>query len=63
MKSLRLITVMITLLEDLGLEISPSKLVKPTTSAMCLGVLSDTVRRTILLPLDKLKHTNEKCVA
>ena len=36
---------LITLLHELGLEISQSKLVAPTTRAICLGIKIDTVNK------------------
>ena len=38
------------LLSELGLDISDKKLVPPSTSAVCLGILIDTVDRTIAIP-------------
>ena len=42
------------LLQDLGLEISSSKLVPPTKSAVCLGILVDITNRTTSIPPEKL---------
>ena len=38
---------LLQLLRDLGLEISSSKLVAPSTAVVCLGILVDSVNRTI----------------
>ena len=40
----------------LGLTISEKKLVEPTTRAVCLGVLIDTVEGTIAIPPEKLEN-------
>ena len=44
---------LLMLLQELGLPISSSKLVPPTTSAVCLGIRIDTVSRTISIPIEK----------
>ena len=49
------------LLQDLGLAISQEKLIAPTTSAICLGILVDTKTRTISIPVDKLLHIKQLC--
>ena len=41
------------LLQELGLEISQSKLVAPTTCAVCLGVEINMVTRTLRIPQEK----------
>ena len=43
-------TFLLHLLQQLGLDISMEKLVSPTTSAICLGILVNTVTRTISIP-------------
>ena len=43
---------LLNLLQDLGLAISPEKLVAPTTTAICLGILVDTKARTISIPTE-----------
>ena len=40
---------------QLGLTISESKLVEPTTKAVCLGILVDTVQGTVAIPPEKLE--------
>ena len=49
------------LLQDLGLQISAKKLVAPSTSVVCLGILIDTVSRTISIPQDKLQEIANLC--
>ena len=49
------------LLQELGLEISESKLVQPSTQVICLGILVDTVNRTISIPPDKLQDIKNIC--
>ena len=44
------------LLQDLGLEVSPSKLVTPATLVVCLGILVDMVAQTISIPEGKLQQ-------
>ena len=49
------------LLQDLGLEISISKLVKPTTVAVCLGIEINTIQRTLRIPQEKLQEIQDIC--
>ena len=49
------------LLKDLGLDISVKKLVPPSTAVTCLGILIDTVARTISLPDGKLAQIQNLC--
>ena len=49
------------LLQDLGLEISTSKLVKPTTVAVCLGIEINTINRTLRIPQQKLQEIQHIC--
>ena len=49
------------LLQQLGLEISRKKLVAPSTSAICLGILVDSVNQTISIPDEKLKEIVDLC--
>ena len=44
------------ILEWLGLTISEKKLVEPTTKAICLGILIDTVKGTVTIPDDKMRQ-------
>ena len=50
-------------LRDLGLDISVKKLVAPSTVVTCLGILIDTVARTISLPPGKLAHVQQLCAS
>ena len=43
-----------SVIERLGLTISQKKLVAPTTSAVCLGVLIDTIKGTVAIPEEKM---------
>ena len=52
---------LIDLLQDLGLEISISKLVKPTTVAVCLGIEINTIQRTLRIPQEKLQEIQDIC--
>ena len=54
-------TFLLSLLQDLGLEISKSKLVEPSTQVVCLGILVDTVNRTISVPPEKLQDIRHIC--
>ena len=54
-------TTLIALLQELGLEISQSKLVPPTTNAVCLGIEIDTVERTLQIPVEKLSEIHSIC--
>ena len=49
-------------IECLGLTISEKKLVAPTTSAVCLGVLIDTVKRTVAIPDEKMRQIRESVI-
>ena len=40
---------------QLGLTVSEKKLVEPTTRAVCLGILIDTVQGTVAIPPQKLE--------
>ena len=52
---------LIALLQELGLEISQSKLVPPTTTAVCLGIEIDNSSRTLKIPDDKLLEILDIC--
>ena len=39
--------ILLDLLQELGLDISHKKLVSPATSVICLGILVDSVNKTI----------------
>ena len=49
------------LLHQLGLKINPKKLVEPSTSVVCLGILINTEDRTISIPPDKLQEIIQSC--
>ena len=50
-----------SLLSDLGLEVSTKKLVCPSTSVICLGILIDSQHRTISIPPKKLTQIVTLC--
>ena len=52
---------LITLLQQLSLEISQSKLVSPTTCAVCLGIEINTINLTLKIPSDKLLEIQRIC--
>ena len=49
------------LLQELGLDISENKLVAPSTSVVCLGILVDSVNQTISIPKEKLAEIVKLC--
>ena len=52
---------LLDLLQDLGLDISIKKLCPPDTRVVCLGILCDTVNRTISIPDKKLQEICTVC--
>ena len=50
------------LLVELGLDISPKKLVPPSTLVTCLGILIDSINKTISIPPEKLAEVTQLCV-
>ena len=52
---------LLALLQELGLEIRSTNLIKPTTSAIFLGIEIDSVNRTLKIPDDKLTQTQQIC--
>ena len=52
---------LLDLLQDLGLDISQKKLVPPATSVTCLGILVDSINRTISIPQEKLQEIITTC--
>ena len=52
---------LMALLQELGLEISQSKLVPPTTNAVCLGIEINNSSRTLKIPDDKLLEILDIC--
>ena len=49
------------LLGELGLDISLKKLVPPSASVVCLGILVDSVSKTVSIPTDKLHEIIQLC--
>ena len=56
-------TFLLHLLQQLGLDFSMEKLVSPTTSAICLGILVNTETRTISIPQTKLQDIKKLCLS
>ena len=52
---------LLQLLTHLGLTINPKKLVAPSTSLICLGILINTETRTMAVPPDKLDSIINMC--
>ena len=52
---------LLSLLQDLGLEVSKNKLVPPSTEVVCLGILINTVHKTISIPPEKLQEIKNMC--
>ena len=52
---------LLQLLQELGLDISYKKLHPPDTQVACLGILFDTVNRTISIPPGKLQEIIRTC--
>ena len=50
------------LLKDLGLTISQDKLVPPSTSVVCLGIMVNTIEKTISIPEPKLQEIKQLCI-
>ena len=50
------------LLAELGLDISPNKLVPPSTLVTCLGIRIDSINKTISIPPEKLAEITQLCV-
>ena len=50
------------LLAELGLDISPKKLVPPSTSVVFLGILVDSINKTVSIPADKLQEITKLCL-
>ena len=49
------------LLGEVGLDINIKKLVPPSTAVTCLGILVDSVQKTISVPSDKLAEIVQLC--
>ena len=54
-------TFLLSLLQDLGLQVSQKKLIPPSTEVVCLGILIDTVNKTISIPPEKLQEIKNMC--
>ena len=52
---------LLNLLQELGLDISYKKLIAPATSVVCLGILVDSVNKTISIPEQKLQEIIHTC--
>ena len=52
---------LLDLLQELGLEISTKKLHTPDTRVVCLGILINTIERTMAIPVDKLEQIMQVC--
>ena len=52
---------LLSLLKDLGLEVSDSKLVPPSTCVTCLGIQVDTINKTLSIPQEKLQEIKQMC--
>ena len=46
----------LSLLQDLGLQVSQSKLVATHTEVTCLGIVVNAIKSTISIPVDKLEE-------
>ena len=53
---------MATLLQNLNIPISKSKLTAPTTKINCLGIEVDSVKATLSIPTEKLHEILQKCI-
>ena len=52
---------LLSLLQDLGFQISHSKLVPPDMQVTCLGMVVNTTTRTISIPPEKLQEIQDMC--
>ena len=52
---------LLSLLQDLGLQVSHSKLFPPDTEVTCLGTVVNTITKTILIPIEKLQEIQHMC--
>ena len=54
-------TSLLSLLHDLGLEVSEKKLVPPTSKAICLGIEIDVCNKNLSIPIEKLEEIKHMC--
>ena len=54
---------LLNLLQELRLDISAKKLCPPSTKVVCLGIMFDTVNRSISIPDQKLQEICQTCDA
>ena len=54
---------LLNLLQELGLDISAKTLCRPSTKVVCLGIMFDTVNRSISIPDQKLQEICQTCDA
>ena len=47
---------LLSLLQDLGLQISQSKLISPDTEVTCLGIVVNIIKGTMYIPFEKLQE-------
>ena len=52
---------LLSLLHDLGLQVSKTKLVPPHTEVTYLGIVVDTIQKTISIPPLKLQEIRNTC--
>ena len=57
--AIRSFDALFNVMTQLGLTVSEKKLVQPTTRAVCLGILIDTIEGTIAIPPEKLDTIRE----
>ena len=54
-------TSLLSLLNDLGLEVSEKKSVPPTSKAICLGIEIDACNKMLSIPVDKFEEIKNMC--
>ena len=50
---------LLDIMRQLGLTVSQKKLIPPSTKAVCLGILVDTVEATVSIPEEKLLNIRD----
>ena len=50
------------LLKDVGLNVSQDKLVPPSASVVCLGIMVNTIDKTVSIPETKLQEIKQLCM-